>query len=104
MAAKPGTLIQTIRNVYSGTNVTTSAYVELSSSLSYDVGEFDIFDSSGQTLVLAYGPAGSEVDWMFIMPGGNGRGKCHLPDGVRLSIKAVSATASTGDLLINIWG
>jgi len=104
MSSKPGTLIQIVRNDYSSTNVTTGAYVELVSALGSGMSEIDIFDSSGNTMILAYGAAGSEVDWMHIMPGGNGRGLAHLPEGVRLSVKAVSANSTSGELTINIWG
>ena len=95
---------QMIRNDYSSTNVLTSAYVELDSALDGNTNEIEIFDSSGETLKLALGPAGSEVDIMFIMPGGNGRIMLGLPQGVRLSVKAVSANATTGELTMNLWG
>lgn len=95
---------QLIRNDYSSVNVTTAAYVELDDSLDGDTNDIEIFDSSGQTLVLALGPAGSEKDLMFIMPGGNGRIQCKLDLGLRLSVKAISANATSGELTINLWG
>ena len=61
-------------------------------------------DSSGQTLKLALGGAGSEVDKFLITPGGNGKIKFRVPSGSRVSIKAVSATASTGEIDINFFG
>jgi len=96
--------MQKIRNDYSSTNVTTSAYVELDAALDKDVSAIDIFDSSGQTLLIATGAAGAEIDLFYIMPGGLERQDCYLSQGVRLSVKAVSATASTGELTINLWG
>lgn len=95
--------VQIIRHDYSSTSVTTSAYTELNSSLNGDVTELEIFDSSGQTLVLAIGAAGSETDQFYIIPGGNGRRTVLLHEGQRLSVKAVSADATAGELTINLF-
>lgn len=103
MGAYASVPVQLIRNDYSSTNVTTSAYVELDSALDSRVSEIELFDSSGQTLVLAIGASGSEVDTMYIMPGGNGRVRLLLEEGTRLSVKAVSGNATTGELTINLW-
>lgn len=92
------------RSDYSTTSVTTSAYVELIASTSAASSQLEIFDSSGQTLVLAFGGAGSEVDKIYITPGGNGIVPLTIPSGTRLSIKAVSATASEGEITINLYG
>lgn len=92
-----------IRNDYSTTNVTTSAYVQLVASTTLQANEIEIFDSSGQTLVLAVGSAGSEVNQVHVFPGGNGRIPLLIPSGSRLAIKAVSATASVGELNINFY-
>jgi hypothetical protein len=97
-------LIHIIRHVYSDTNVTTGAYVELDAVLSGDVKALEVFDSSGETMLFAYGAAGSEEDSFQIMPGGNGRIPFLMSKGVRLAVKAISGTASTGELTINLWG
>lgn len=91
------------RNVYSSTNVTTAAYTQLVASLGAAVNEVEIFDSSGETLVLATGGAGSEVDQAFVFPGGNGRIPLAIASGARVSIKAVSATANSGEIAINFY-
>lgn len=91
------------RNVYSSTNVTTATYVQLVASLAAAVNEVEIFDSSGQTLVLATGGAGSETDQAFVFPGGNGRIPLTIASGTRVSIKAVSATANDGEIAINFY-
>lgn len=91
------------RHNYQSTSVTTAAYVELIASTAEAVTTLYVFDSSGQTLVLATGEAGSEVDqpW-YIVPGGNDTvSVTTIPAGTRLSIKAVSATANKGELVIN---
>ena len=92
------------RNDYSSVNVTTSAYVTLDASLAAEAHEVEIFDSSGQTLVLATGAAASEVDQVYIVPGGNGRIPLRIAAGTRTSIKAVSGTASAGEISVNFYG
>lgn len=92
-----------VRNDYTSTSVTTSAYVQLVASLSSACSEIEIFDSSGQTLVLATGAASSEVDQMIIFPGGNGRVPLAIAASTRVSIKALSATANTGEIDINFY-
>lgn len=95
--------VQSIRNAYASVNVTTAAWVQLDSALDANCTEMEIFDSSGQTLQLGIGPAGSEVAIHTIVPGGNGRVPCLLCVGQRLSIKAISGTASTGEIDINLY-
>lgn len=104
-SAQAKVAVQVIRNDYTGTNVTTSAYVTLDSALNQDTRSIEIFDSSGRTLVLAKGAAGSEIDLPFyIVPGGNANvvDVGLIPLGTRLSIKAIDATASTGVLILNL--
>jgi hypothetical protein len=90
------------RNDYTSTNVTTGAYVQLIASTSGTTNQLYIFDSSGQTLVLAVGGVGSEVDQAYIPPGGNGQLNLTIPSGSRVSVKAVSATATAGELNITL--
>jgi hypothetical protein len=91
------------RNDYSSTNVTTGAYVQLIASTSTVTSLVEIFDSSGQTLVLAVGGAGSEVDQFYINPGGNGQIPFAIPSGSRVSIKAVTATAASGYINLTLY-
>ncbi len=89
---------------YTGTPVTTSAYVTLVASLTGAVKEMHIFDSSGRALLLATGAAASEVDQIYIEPGGTGPVRLAIPAGTRLSVKAVDASATTGQLLVAFLG
>ena len=91
------------RNDYSVTSVTTSAYTQLFASTAAVINAIEIFDSSGQTLALAFGTPGSEVDQLYIIPGGNGRIPLSIPLGTRVSIKAVTATASAGYIDVNLY-
>lgn len=98
------TAVTLARIDYSSTSVTTSAYTELVASLGSAITEVEIFDSSGQTLALATGGAGSESNKVYIFPGGNGRIPLSIAASARVSVKAVSATANAGELLVNFYG
>jgi hypothetical protein len=91
-------------NDYSSTSVTTAAYVELVATLAGAVSEIEIFDSSGQALILATGAATSEVDQIYITPGGNGRIPLSIAASTRVSIKALTGTANVGFITINFYG
>lgn len=92
------------RNDYSSVPVTTGAYVTIIASTASAASEIYVFDSSGQTLVLAIGAAASEVDQFLIIPGGNGSVPLAIPAGSRISVKAVSASATVGELDLNLLG
>lgn len=94
--------VSIVRNDYSSVNVTTGAYVQLIASTSAVINKVQIFDSSGSTMVLAVGAAASEVDQIYIFPGGI-EAELAIPAGSRVSIKAVSATASVGEISINFY-
>jgi hypothetical protein len=93
-----------VRNVNSSVNITTAAYVQLVASLGAAVHEIEIFDSSGSSFVLATGAAASEADQVYVFPGGNGRIPLTIAASTRVSVKAVSANATTGEFLINFYG
>lgn len=92
-----------VRNDYSVTPVTTTVYVQLVASTVGLINLVELFDSSGQTLVFAVGAAGSEVNQFFINPGGNGIVSLAVPLGSRISIKAVTASATAGYININMY-
>ncbi len=94
-----GAYADSVRNVYSSTNVTTGTWVQLIASTAAVINCLTVFDSSGQTLKLGIGAAMAETITMIIPPGG--LGGCiplHIAAGTRLSIEAISGTASTGEL------
>lgn len=96
--------INHVINSYTGSPVTTSAYTQILASTSAAIKEIEIFDSSGQYLVLATGGIGAEVDQIYIFPGGNGRVSLAIAASTRVSIKAVSANATAGVILVNMYG
>lgn len=92
-----------VRNVYSSTSVTTVAWVQLIASVADDIDGITLFDSSGQTLELGIGAATAETRLLIIPPGGlDGFIPVAIAAGTRLSVRAISGTASTGEL--NITG
>jgi hypothetical protein len=95
--------VDQLYNDYSTTNVTTAAYVQLTASTAATVNKIEIFDSSGEALILAVGGAGSEVDQLYIFPGGNGPVDLAIPASSRISIKAKTATASSGFIAVNLY-
>jgi len=96
--------IEVLDNDYTVTPVTTGAYVQLTAALSADVKEMEIFDSSGQSLIIATGAAAAEVDRFIVVPGGNGRIIENFGAGTRISIIAKSANATVGFIEINCRG
>jgi hypothetical protein len=63
----------------------------------------EIFDSSGVALYFATGAAGSEVNQFVIYPGGNGQVPFAIAASTRLSVKAVSTSATSGTGIINLY-
>lgn len=95
--------VQQLFNDYTVTSVSTSAYTQLTASSTAAANKIEIFDSSGEALILAVGGAGSEVDQLYIFPGGNGAVDLYIPASSRISVKAKTATASSGFLAINLY-
>lgn len=88
------------RNDYTGTSVSTIAYTQIEASSAAAIHKLHIFDSSGQTMALATGAAGAEVIAFYIPPGGIDI-EYLIPASTRISIIAISATASVGEIVIN---
>ncbi len=94
-----GAYADSARNVYASVNVTTGAWVQLIASTAAVINCLTVFDSSGQTLKLGTGGAGVETIALIIPPGGlGGCVPLRIPAGTRVSIEAISATASSGEI------
>ncbi len=93
-----------VRYTYVTAAVTTAAWTQLIASTAADINCLFLFDSSGQTLMLGTGGAGSETVKLLIPPGGlDGPVPLRIPSGTRVAIKALSATTGAiGE--INITG
>lgn len=90
-----------VRLDYSGTNVTTGAWVELIASTAADINDLQIFDSCGEVLELGTGAAAAESRVLLIPPGGFGAGvPLRIASGTRVAIRAVSANCTSGQIVI----
>ena len=85
-------------------NITTTTYVELVTSTATESQEIELSDTSGEVLKIAFGAAGFEVDQFLVIPGGNGRIRLRIPASTRISVKAISANATSGFLCLNLFG
>lgn len=87
---------------YSGTNVTTGAYVQLIASTATSTSHLEICDTSGQSLKIATGAASSEVDIASTTVSGCVYINYYIPAGTRLSIEAINASATTGYSIVSL--
>lgn len=88
-------------NNYASVNVTTSAYVQVVASTTGDINRLYIADTSGSAIILAVGGAGSEVDKLYIGPGGNEAPyELNIPSGSRIAIKALDVNATSGRIIL----
>lgn len=97
-----GTITQNVavRNRYATTAVTTGAWVQLIASTAFTIKEWSVFDSSGQTLEIGIGAGGAETRLFLIPPGGMPNFSLNVAAGTRISIRAVSANATSGELVL----
>lgn len=63
----------------------------------------EVFDSSGQTMEIGVGPASGEARLFIVTPGGNGAVPVSIPKSARVAVRAISGTASSGELSINYY-
>jgi len=90
---------------YASGNVTTATWVELIASTAAQITQLIIGDSGGQVMELGVGAAASEVRILLIPEGGiDVPFNILIAAGSRLSVRAVSATANAGYLVINTLG
>ena len=95
-SAEPGrSYVDSVITDYGTTNVTAAAWVQLIAALPADANVVEIFDSSGEIMELGVGAAAAESRVAVIQPGGNGQIQLAFAAWDRISIRAVSATAST---------
>lgn len=91
-----------VYNAYTSTSITTAAYTQLIASTTSATNKVTIFDSSGQAMILATGASGSEVILAYIPPGGV-EIPVQIPASTRIAYKALTANATSGYLLLNLW-
>ena len=98
-----------IRLSYASTNVTTSAWAEVTASIPETALMIEIFSSTGTPIKLSVASAGNEDSGelpFYVFPGGTD-GLIPVDNFVksqRLAAKAIDSNATTGSLLINLYG
>ena len=107
-----------VSNQYGTTNVAKSAsWVQISGASGADSSSsaaglpsaataLEIFDSSGSTMELAVGAAGQQKSLGFLIPPGGDTimVPCTLAKGALLWARAKDANATTGELIVNLYG
>ena len=91
--------VESVRHDYSGGTVTTIAFTQLIALTASEANSIEIFDSSGETMVLGI----ADTNDLLIFPGGNGRIEYNIPASTKVSVKAISASASVGEICINLY-
>lgn len=89
---------QTFRNVYSVTAVDTTTPLEVLAESAETVLSVSIFDSSGRTMELLV-----DGDRALLIPPGGDTFKLGINRGALVELRAVSATASSGEIDINFF-
>lgn len=91
------------RHNYEDENVTTGAWFELFDETPDSAQALHVFDGSGEVMELGTGAPGEEESLMLIPPGGQGFLDLTLFFRTRLVIRAVSANAVKGELVLNFF-
>lgn len=103
LAQKP---VATHRLNTASSSIATNAWTEVTSATSEPCDAIEIFNATGSILLLASGAAAAEVALPYtILPGGS---SILVPFSVakaaRLSVKAVDLAASSGYVILNLFG
>lgn len=88
---------------YLASPVTTGSWTTLIGSVSASVTNLYVFDSSGETMEIGIGASGSETRIFLVAPGGPGPVDIVVNAGERISVRAVSNTASIGEIIVNAF-
>lgn len=87
----------------SGSPITTAAYTEVSSGTGFSTSEIEIDNTTGVTLIVAFGSPGGEVDTFFVFAKGLSRQAISIPAGTRISLKATGNNATYGEVNFNTF-
>jgi len=87
----------------SGGDIVTGSYLSLFTASDYAT-EIEIDNTTGKSLILAFGAASSEVDQLIIPAKGLSRQAVAIPAGTEISVKAqFSDTEGVGEVNINLF-
>ena len=88
-------------NDYTTAPVTTSAYRLINATTAQKCNLIYISDTSGSSIILASGASGSQLDLLYIGPGGNDAPyELTIAQGASVWVKALDTNASVGRLII----
>lgn len=88
----------------SSITVDTSDWTEVFASTGATVKFIEIFDSTGEIMLIGVGPASSETVLFRVIPGGGGYAPIQVDGATRISIRAETATPSAGsETVINFF-
>ncbi len=88
----------------SGTNVTSSAYVQLLATTTSAASAMMLHNSGAQPLKLAIGGAGSEVDTGIVIPiAVTILVPCAVGNAKRLAVKSIGGTQSSGIVTVSFY-
>jgi hypothetical protein len=92
-----------VGNITNNIAPTTSTYTQLVASTTTAITKLYIFDSSESAMIIATGAAASEVDQIYVPPGGSSAGfELAIPASTRISLKAldVAPTGGQGAIIV----
>lgn len=93
--------IAPVTNLYSSTNVTTGAWVEIIASTAAEVTSIYVSDTSGSFMILGTGAAASEVAQIYLAPGFSGFIPLRIAASTRVALKALDSDATTGRFIMS---
>lgn len=94
------TYADSANNAYASVNVTTGAWVQLIASTAAAINLLCVTDTGGQVMELGTGAAASETRIMLVATGWSACLPIRIAASTRISVRAVTATANTGNLTI----
>ncbi len=95
------TYADSVNKDYSGGSVTTATWTQLIASTAAAINLLCLTDTSGQVMELGTGAAASETRVFLIATGWSGCIPLRIAASTRVSVRAVTATASSGYLTIS---
>ena len=106
LARKP---VATFNISYASNNVSVGSWLQITASIPHSASQIAIFDSSGSALQMSIGTAGHETDTgklipCVIFPGGLGLTPIELPKGVPFTVSPIDLNATTGEIIVNLYG
>jgi len=96
--------VLTVVNNFATTNVDGTTWVQISAATGADVVRLSYLLPGTVGVYLGYGSSGNEQILCALLPGAPVEEAVLIPKGVRLVLKAVTATTiSTGVLVLNLY-